>query len=40
MRIEKEKILEAKQKLGDDNAFMIAEQLGIADFDESDYMML
>lgn len=34
MRIEKEKILEAKQKLGDDNAFMIAEQLGIADFDE------
>ena len=34
MLIESEKILEAKEKLGDENAFIMAEALGLDDFDE------
>lgn len=34
MLIEKEKIIEAKEKLGDKNAFIMAEELGLKDFDE------
>ena len=34
MLIESEKILEAKEKLGDQNAFLMAEALGLDDFDE------
>lgn len=34
MLIEREKILEAKEKLGDQNAFIMAEELGLEDFDE------
>lgn len=34
MLIEREKILEAKEKLGDDNAFLMAEILELEDFDE------
>lgn len=34
MLVEREKILEAKEKLGDENAFLMAEILELADFDE------
>lgn len=34
MLIEREKIIEAKEKLGDQNAFIMAEELGLEDFDE------
>lgn len=34
MLIEQEKIIEAKEKLGDKNAFLMAEALGLEDFDE------
>lgn len=34
MLIESEKILETKEKLGDENAFIMAEALGLDDFDE------
>ena len=34
MQIDREAILQAKEKLGDRNAQIIVEELGITDFDE------
>ena len=36
MQIDREAIMQAKEKLGDDNARIIVEELGITDYDERD----